>query len=185
MIGWFVAVLDRILAAVAALIASLISGFLRAPTTAARRATSPIRIRPATAPEVVDVRHRVLRAGQPRETAVFPGDDAPDTRHLVAVQADRIVGVVSVMRAAMPDPPASPAPGWQLRGMAVLPELQGEGTGARLLAATHEAVAAPMWCNAREGVVAFYAKHGWRAVGAPFDVAPIGPHVRMWWPGPT
>ena len=140
-------------------------------------------VRRGSAAEVVDVRHRVLREGRPRETAIFKGDDAPDTRHWVAVQADRVVGVASVMRADMPHPPGDVVPRWQLRGMAVRPELRGEGLGAKLLLAAHADVREPMWCNAREAVAPFYARHGWRIVGAPFDIAGIGPHLEMWWPG--
>jgi GNAT superfamily N-acetyltransferase len=175
--------LDAILAAVAGVLKALISGFFRAPATAAARAAAPIVVRRGTPAEVVDVRHRVLREGRPRETAIFAGDDAPDARHWVAVQADRVVGVASVMRKDMPHPAGEPVPRWQLRGMAVLPELRGEGLGARLLLAAHAEVAEPMWCNAREAVAPFYARHGWRAVGGVFDLPNVGPHLEMWWPG--
>ena len=182
--GWLAGWLDRILAAVVDVLKALISGLFRAPATAAARAVAPIVVRRGTPDEVVDVRHRVLREGRPRETAVFSGDDAPDARHWVAVQSDRVVGVASVMRADMPHPPAGvDAPRWQLRGMAVLPELRGEGLGAKLLLAAHADVAASMWCNAREAVVPFYVRHGWKTVGTPFDSAGVGPHLEMWWAG--
>lgn len=142
-------------------------------------------VRLATPEEVVDVRHAVLRAGQPRHTAVFDGDHAPTTRHWVAHTDDVVIGVVTVIAAVMPPPlPAVPeAPRYQLRGMAVLPEWRGHGHGDALLLATHADVALPMWCNARAGVVGFYARHGWRVIGEPFELPAIGPHLRMWWPG--
>lgn len=141
-------------------------------------------VRRARADEVVDVRHRVLRAGQPRETAIFPGDDHPTTRHWVVEADGAIVGVVSVIVAEMPAPhPVAPPPALQLRGMAVLAERRGEHLGEALLLATHRDVGAPMWCNARQNVVDFYVRGGWQAIGAPFTIAPIGPHQRMWWPG--
>ena len=31
--------------------------------------------------ETLDLRHVILRPGLPRETAIFPGDDAPTSRH--------------------------------------------------------------------------------------------------------
>ena len=88
--------------------------------------------------------------------------------------------MVSVMAAPGPDGIDAT---WQLRGMAVLPELRGTHVGTALLDAVHAAVAAPTWCNARAAVEGFYARHGWLAVGALFELPPIGPHRRMWWPG--
>lgn len=183
MIGWFVAWFQRFVQLGLELAFSLIRGLFSAPGVAARRALAPITIRVAKPDEVVDVRHRVLREGRPRQTAIFPGDDAPDARHWVAEHDGRIVGVVSVMAAPMPDPPDGAAPALQLRGMAVLPELQGTGVGAALLAAVHRDVSAPMWCNARENVVPFYTRAGWRPVGGVFPIEGVGPHQRLWWPG--
>ncbi|MCB9684348.1 MAG: GNAT family N-acetyltransferase [Alphaproteobacteria bacterium] len=126
------------------------------------------------------MRHAVLRPGRPRETALFAGDEDADTRHWGALLDDRIVGVVSVMAAPAPDGIDAD---WQLRGMAVLSELQGAHVGAALVRTVHAEVAAPMWCNARAAVEGFYARQGWRAVGELFEIPPIGPHRRMWWPG--
>lgn len=182
MLRWFVDTLQRLIEAALGLAVALVAGLVRAPRTAAARAVAPIEIRIGHAREVIDVRHRVLREGRPRDTAIFPGDEAPDTTHWVAVQADRVVGVVTVMHAPLPDPPAAvdPVPAWQLRGMAVLPELRGEGLGVRLLHATH-ALERPLWCNARAHVVAFYERHGWRVVGPVFEIKGVGPHRRMIW----
>ncbi len=176
---------NPLLEALFGLFRALFQGILNAFGIAVKRAVTPIEVRRGTAEEVVDVRHRVLREGRPRETAVFDGDTSRATRHWVAVQHDRIVGVVSVMQAPLPDgvEHPEPRPSWQLRGMAVLPALQGSGVGRALIGAVHAEVDAPMWCNARENVVSFYARNGWRKVGEPFDIEPIGPHVRMVWSG--
>ena len=182
MIQWFVHVLQRAVEAGFRLLGALVAGIFRAPGVAAARAAAPIQVRRGTASEVVEVRHGVLREGRPRSTAVFEGDHDPGTRHWVAVQADRIVGVVSVMQAPLPDTSgasgASAGPAHQLRGMAVVPELRGSGLGATLLEATH-AEGLPLWCNAREAVVPFYARYGWRPVGERFEIAGVGPHQRM------
>lgn len=138
-----------------------------------------IAVRRAAAAEVIDVRHAVLRAGRPRETAIFDGDDAETTAHWVAERDGRVIGVVTLIAAPMPDPAPSPRPLVQLRGMAVLPEHQGHHVGDALLLATHGRE--PLWCNAREAVVGFYARRGWQAIGPTFVVEPIGPHQRMWW----
>src|SRR5436190_10031407 len=55
----------------------------------------PITIRRAAAEEVVDLRHAILRAGLPRETAIFPGDDDPTARHFVAVMDGQVVGTLT------------------------------------------------------------------------------------------
>jgi GNAT superfamily N-acetyltransferase len=162
------------------LLAALIKGILGAPVVAVRRAAQPVEVRRGEPDEVIDVRHRVLREGRPRETAVFDGDDDHETRHWVATHDDRVIGVVSVMRRDEPDAEPPPAR-WQLRGMAVLPEWQGHKVGAALLADVQTDVDAPMWCNARAGVVDFYGRHCWTAHGEPFDIEPIGPHRRMRW----
>lgn len=169
--------LERLLAFALALASQLVAGILGAFGLAAKRAIEPIHVERGTADDVIDVRHAVLRSGRPRETAVFAGDEGPATRHWVARQHDRVVGVVSVMQAPQPDV-ADPAL-WQLRGMAVLEELQGAGVGRALLVACQAEVDAPMWCNARAHVASFYARNGWETVGEPFPIEPIGPHVRM------
>lgn len=142
-------------------------------------------VRAARSDEVIDVRHRVLRSGRPRATAIFPGDDREDARHWVAERDGVIVGVVSVLPAPMPEPPGDigPPPVMQLRGMAVVQEEQGRGVGAAMLAAVHRDVAEPMWCNARAEVVGFYERHGWSAIGPTFDIAAVGLHRRMMWSG--
>jgi GNAT superfamily N-acetyltransferase len=179
-IGWFVRWLQELVALAFRLAGQLVAGIFGGLTAP----LGPIAVRPGTAAEVVDVRHRVLREGLPRETAMFAGDETG--RHWVAARGSQVVGVVSVIPAPMPDPPpdARPVPGYQLRGMAVLPELRGQHLGEALLLAAHRDVAAPMWCNARIAVVGFYAARGWRPVGGTFDVPHAGPHQRMWWPGP-
>jgi predicted GNAT family N-acyltransferase len=174
-IHWFVAWLQRFVQLGIELAFSLVAGLLRAPVTAAQRAAHGILIRRGATSELLDLRHRVLRPGKPRETAHFPGDDDGQTRHWVAVQSDRVVGVVSVMHA--------PSEGvlWQLRGMAVDPDLRGLGVGEQLLLQTQREVSQPMWCNAREAVVGFYEKYGWKAVGPTFEIAGVGPHRKMTW----
>jgi len=141
-------------------------------------------IRGATADDVVDVRHRILRKGRPRATAIFPGDERPDAHHWVAERDGAIVGVVSVLPAPMPEPPPdlAPIPGLQLRGMAILEHEQGRGIGAQLLEVVHRDLPRRMWCNARIEVVGFYARHGWEAVGPIFHIPEIGQHRRMWHP---
>ena len=73
---------------------------------------STIRVRAGTAAEVIDLRHAILRAGLPRDTAVFENDDHPDALHVVATTADpggRVVGCATFHLNTWED-----APAWQL-----------------------------------------------------------------------
>ena len=139
-----------------------------------------VTVRLATADEVIDLRHAVLRAGLPRETAVFPGDDHPDARHVVAVAPDgRVVGCVTVHPGNWDGRPA-----WQLRGMATDPAYRGRGVGAAMLDVLEAVLLAEfdvrqLWCNARVPAAGFYQHFGWAIVSGRFDIPTAGPHVRM------
>jgi GNAT superfamily N-acetyltransferase len=139
-------------------------------------------IRAISTDETIAVRWPVLRPGFPRESAMFPGDDAPDTVHFGAFDGERMVGVASIYCTVMPERPDT-TPAWQLRGMATLPEARGSGFGKALLDAcvAHVRTERPvlLWCNARTSASPFYAKHGWQILGAEFDIPTVGPHFRM------
>jgi len=144
-------------------------------------------IRAIAAAETIAVRWPVLRPGFPRETAVFDGDDAATTLHFGAFDGDMLLGVASIYLVPCPEKiPAQPdvSRAFQLRGMATLPEVRGAGFGKALLdacvAAARKNGAAILWCNARTSAADFYAKNGWRIVGAEFDIPTVGPHFRMW-----
>jgi GNAT superfamily N-acetyltransferase len=141
-------------------------------------------IREITAAETIAVRWPILRPGFPRETAVFPGDDDPNTRHFGAFDASgALVGVTSIYRAPLPERPEEPG-AWQLRGMATLDAVRGSGHGRDLVIACEQAVVATggafLWCNARIVAAPFYAKRGWQILGEEFDIPTVGPHYRMW-----
>jgi GNAT superfamily N-acetyltransferase len=143
-------------------------------------------IRTISAAETIALRWPVLRPGFPRETAIFDGDDAATTLHFGAFDGDMLLGVASIYLVPCPEKiPAQPgvSPAFQLRGMATLPEVRGAGFGRALLdacvAAARENGAAILWCNARTSAADFYAKNGWRIVGAEFDIPTVGPHFRM------
>lgn len=172
--------LQRIFGALVAfalgLAAALVRGFVSAPKRAVEKAMSDVRVRAARPGEVVDLRHRLLRAGQPRETAIWEGDDEATSHHAVAERDGVIVGVGSVIRRPWP---LGDGPAFQLRGMAVVPELRSHGVGAQILAHLERTVGEPMWCNARVPAVRFYEKHGWETVGEVWENGSLGPHLRM------
>ncbi|HET9888737.1 MAG TPA: GNAT family N-acetyltransferase [bacterium] len=151
-----------------------------------------IEVRRITATDVLPLRRKVLRQGMPPETAIFPGDQEPETFHLGAFRQGDIVGVATFLVRPYPMD-ASRARGWQLRGMAVDPELQSHGVGSKMLDAAIEIlgpelrardgvpVPAILWCKARIKAVDFYRRNGWVTVGEEFEIAPIGPHYHMKW----
>jgi predicted GNAT family N-acyltransferase len=138
-----------------------------------------ITCRRATVAEILPLRHRILRAGLPFETACFDGDDDESTRHYAAVSGLEPVCCLSLMPSEWEGRPA-----WQLRGMATAAAVQGRGLGRRLLEravteAWRDEPSRILWCNARTSAIGFYEKLGWRVVSAPFDVPTAGPHVKM------
>jgi GNAT superfamily N-acetyltransferase len=139
-----------------------------------------VRVRRATAAEVIDLRHAVLRAGLPRESALFPGDERPDAIHVVGEAPDgRIVGCVTLHPSRWKD-----APAWQLRGMATDAAVRGTGVGRAMLDVVEREVRSPspilqLWCNARVAAAGFYQRAGWAMESEQFEIPSAGPHVRM------
>jgi L-Ala-D/L-Glu epimerase len=144
-------------------------------------------VRPVPPARVRPLRHDVLRPDRPAEDCAYPGDEAPEARHLAALRRGDVVGAVSLLPEEVPPGPAlpgSPGQAWRLRGMAVAPDARGEGLGTALLrtALTHAALrgAGTVWCRARTSAVGFYRRHGLRAVGEEFEVPGMGPHLFMY-----
>jgi len=140
-----------------------------------------ISIRRATADQIIDLRHAILRAGLPRETAIFPGDDAATSRHYAALAAKRVVGCATLHLNQLQDEPA-----WQLRGMATTPEYRAKGLGTAILMVVEDEILNDplatrlLWCNARVPAAGFYTKLGWTIASEQFEVPTAGPHYRMW-----
>ncbi|HEV2294557.1 MAG TPA: GNAT family N-acetyltransferase [Tepidisphaeraceae bacterium] len=139
-------------------------------------------VRRASAFEVIDLRHAVLRCGLARATAIFPGDDAPDAVHVVAVEevGSDILGCATIIPSAWEGQKA-----WQLRGMAVAPRVQRSGIGGQMLSELRRIAQDTaddvrlMWCNARSPAVAFYERHGWTIASEEFVIPTAGPHFKM------
>ena len=150
------------------------------PEEQAPQAPPGVTFRQADLAEVIDLRHQILRQGLPRETAVFDGDAAVNSRHFAAVAPDgRVVGCATVHASQWEDQPA-----WQLRGMATSPDYRGRGLGRGLMTLIESTLkgASPvrmMWCNARTPAVGFYQRLGWRVVSDVFEIPTAGPHVKM------
>ena len=135
-------------------------------------------IRAIAAAETLQLRQQVLRPKQRPEEQVYPNDDAPDTLHAGAFRDGKLVGIATVFRESLPGETNPRA--WRLRGMAVLPEEQGQGIGRALIEFSIAHVRAHdgalLWCKGRTSARAFYEALGFRATGAEFDVPISGPH---------
>jgi predicted GNAT family N-acyltransferase len=138
-------------------------------------------IRFITAEETLPLRHAILRAGRPVETAHFPGDDMRTSRHFGAYRHGKLLAVASLYAVETPERPGESA--FQLRGMATSSEAQGSGLGKLLMVAVMEFArekrARILWCNARVAASGFYRKLGFEIVGDEFVIPGVGPHFRM------
>lgn len=135
-------------------------------------------IRQVPVDRIRQLRHAVLRPGQPAGASRYPGD--ADGLHFAAEGADgSLLGCVSVL----PEPAPEETAAWRLRGMATDPAVRGTGYGRALLTAAVDELrrrGVPLvWCTARAGAEGFYLKYGWQPVGPLFDLPPNGPHRRM------
>ena len=137
-----------------------------------------IQIRRVPVSKIIDLRHRVLRAGLPRTTAQFSGDDAAGSIHLGAMIDKQIIGCATLHPSEFEGKPA-----FQLRGMAVALGQQRRGIGQMLLSESERICRDSgkhfLWANCRTPAVPFYDKHGWKKVSEEFEITSAGPHFRM------
>jgi len=137
--------------------------------------SGPCSCRRVSVDAILMLRSAVLRPGLPEEAAHFVGDDAPETGHFAAFLAERNVACLSLMSSLWQDRVA-----WQLRGMAVQADRQGQGLGGQLLEfALRESEPRPVWCNARSAAIPFYQRYGFALVSEVFEVKGVGPHQQM------
>ncbi|MDV5143135.1 GNAT family N-acetyltransferase [Streptomyces sp. SBC-4] len=139
----------------------------------------------ASVEEILDLRQRVLRPGQPRASALTDADLLPDTFHLAARTDSGELGACATFSTEpLPDTPAlAPFPPegvWRLRKLASDPTVRGQGFGKAVLAAGLDACAARggrlAWCSGRLAAAGFYQHHGFTAVGDQYTVPGIGQH---------
>lgn len=122
----------------------------------------------------LDLRFQVLRdpLGLGPDSVRFPFEH--ESLHLLAIEAGEVVGCVLFH-------PESATSG-KLYQMAVAPERQGRGLGARLVGALEARLRrdgyARVVLHARATAIGFYAALGYQAVGPPFDEVGIA-HQRM------
>lgn len=130
--------------------------------------------------DVLPLRNIVLRDNKGIKFCHFDGDNDQATFHL-ANQENGIVNSVATFLDV--NHPEVPGKGWQLRGMATLPEFQGKGAGKAIVKFVVEHLKQQhveyIWCNARKTALPFYLSIGFEIISEEFQVEGIGPHYQM------
>jgi GNAT superfamily N-acetyltransferase len=127
------------------------------------------------------IRHKMLRPNGTLEDCIFTGDEDELTFHLGAFVDKKLVSVASFYFESNPQFPDPYQ--YRLRGMATLPEYQGQGLSSALLRTAFPVIkqnqCTLLWCNARERALGFYTKVGFTAHGDFFTIPSIGKHKLM------
>jgi GNAT superfamily N-acetyltransferase len=127
------------------------------------------------------IRHKMLRPNGTIEDCIFQGDNDELTFHLGAFVDKKLVSVASFYFEKNDRFPE--AYQYRLRGMATLPEHQGQGLSSALLRTAFPVIkqnqCTLLWCNAREKAMGFYTKVGFAPAGELFSIPHIGKHILM------
>ncbi|MBF4985903.1 GNAT family N-acetyltransferase [Nonlabens mediterrranea] len=147
-----------------------------------------LEIRNISGIETYPVRHPVLRSGRPITDCYFEGDDLDTTFHLGIFREERLHGVATFLMnkdlnieelISLEHQQC-----YQLRGMAIKAETQGQQLGSQLIDHAEEILknknVLALWFNARESAVSFYKKKGYQIVSEPFEIATVGIHYKMY-----
>ena len=149
----------------------------------------PVYVGLVTVDRILDLRHRVLLAGLPVESARFEADLLPQTTHYGAFLLNGKGNPKGepVCCASFALKFYNKKPAWQLRGMATDERYRGCNVGAQVLSKAEQELCSNsryahikiFWCNARSAAVNFYKKNGWQVCSGVFDIPTAGPHHVM------
>lgn len=134
--------------------------------------------------ECVDLRHRILRPGQPIENCIYAGDDSDNSFHIGIVNSDNkiICNGTFVQEGHKEFPHAVLA--YRLRGMATDTEFQKHGLGRMVIEAAEAELKKRncdlLWFNGRTSAEGFYKKLGYTSIENVFDIPLAGPHKIMY-----
>ena len=127
------------------------------------------------------IRYKMLRPNGTLEDCMFQGDHDELTFHLGAFVDKKLVSVASFYFEK--HPLFEQAYQYRLRGMATVPEYQGQGQSSALLRTAFPVIKQNqcpiLWCNAREKAMGYYIKVGFKATGELFTIQNIGKHILM------
>ena len=134
-----------------------------------------------TSEEALPIRSLVLRDNKPLELCRFPSDTIKGAFHLGYFDHNKPVSVASFHPQSKDN---FEGLGYQLRGMATLPQYQGKGIGNQLvnfaIVYLRGQQASYIWCNARKNAFRFYENLGFEYISEEFEVAEIGLHRQMY-----
>ena len=141
-----------------------------------------IQIKEILAKQTYELRHPLLRKGQPYDSCQLENDNHPQSIHLGAYSSSQLVGILSAMPNCCPDYNDQTA--FQLRAMAVHPEFQRRKIASQLIQnivrrLKEDSKVENIWLNARVNANALYLNNGFQAIGSPFEIKPIGVHQRF------
>jgi predicted GNAT family N-acyltransferase len=131
---------------------------------------------------LLPIRNEVLREGRlTLDECRFPTDVIAGAFHLGYYKNDELACIASFHPQNYGE---FRGIGYQLRGMATIPQYRGQGLGNRLvnfaLTYLRGQKVNYVWCNARKKAVPFYLNAGFEVVSAEFEVPGIGPHFVMY-----
>jgi GNAT superfamily N-acetyltransferase len=141
-----------------------------------------IQIKEILAKQTYELRHPLLRKGQPYDSCQLENDNHPQSIHLGAYSSSQLVGILSAMPNCCPDYNDQIA--FQLRAMAVHPEFQRRKIASQLIQnivrrLKEDSKVENIWLNSRVNANALYLNNGFQAIGTPFEIKPIGVHQRF------
>ena len=129
--------------------------------------------------EHLDLRFRVLRQNQPRDSAHYPGIDTDvRTKFLCAFSEGILVGCATLQE------DSRDGCKYRIRGMAVEPDFRNQGIGTKIVKELQEYAKKEdtgIWCNARIKAITMYEKCGFKIISDVFEIKPIGLHYDMEW----
>ena len=136
-------------------------------------------VKKISAEETYPIRKEILRKNIDLPYK-FNGDLDEKTFHLGAFLGEELVGIASFMQT---DVSVFNERAYQLRGMATIEKVRGEGLGSLIIDEASRILVKEeislIWCNAREVAVKFYERNGFSISGDCFDIAKVGPHYKM------
>ena len=141
-----------------------------------------VKIKKITAKQTYELRHPLLRKGQPINTCHLPLDNDSRSIHLGAYFETHLVGVLSAFNKSCPGYESKN--GIQLRAMAVLPPFQGKGIATQQIQKAFLSVRKTLtihhvWLNARIVANDLYLKNNFKSIGDVFEIDTIGLHQRF------
>ena len=141
-----------------------------------------MKIKKITAKQTYELKHPLLRKGQPINTCHLGLDNDSKSIHLDAYFETQLVEVLCAFNKSCPGYESKN--GIQLIAMAVHPPFQGKGIASQLIKKGFLSVRKTLtihhiWLNARIVAKNFYLKNNFKPISSVFEINSIGLHQRF------